>query len=162
MLATVGLASCAEPEATSPTVAVTDVHLMEVGFPKQLLAGTLCVTNSNGIALDTRRVTTTLDVAGSELLSGANDAPVHLAPRSSTLVPFSVSTTVENLGPQLLAVSPSGEIAYRLHGTVAIDQLGGIALPYGKSGRLAALTFGLQAATSFYDADPTPNACSDR
>lgn len=144
----------------SPTVAVADVHLTEVRFPDQLLAVTLCVTNPNGTALDSRHVTAILDVAGSEFLSGATDVPIRLAPHSSTLVPFTVSTAVATLGPQLLAVGRSGEIAYRLHGTVAIDELGKLALPYDKSGRLDALTFGLQAAARFYDAQSSPTACA--
>jgi len=57
------------------------------------------------------------------------------------LVPFTVVSTVRNLGPQLLGVISTGALDYRLHGTVTLDTLG-ITVPFSRGGRLDLLTAG--------------------
>ena len=148
---------CAVLTATPPTVDVMAVQLTGIGPLEQRLAVTLCVTNPNRTELAFSRVTTALDVAGSPLAEGVSDVAVRLPPLSSTAVPFTVVTTVRNLGPQLGAIFRSGQVAYRLHGTVSLQ--GGLALtlPYSRSGRLDPLANGLDLAMSA--TDPAPSRC---
>lgn len=89
------------------------VRLVEVGLTDQPLAVTLCVTNPNDNEIAfRRRVTVDFDVSGAPLAAGASDLAIQLPPRASTTVPFTVVTTVQNLGPQLLGM----ELAVRKAG----------------------------------------------
>ena len=133
---------CTLLTATPPRVQVQSVALRGIGLLEQSLAVTLCVSNPNDAALAFRHVTTMLDVAGSPLATGESVLAVRLPPHAATTVPFAVTTTVANLGPQLLAVLQSGSLAYRIHGTVQLDGALPVTLPYGRAGRLDAATIG--------------------
>ena len=110
-------AGCTLLTATPPRVAVRLVELRSVGLLTQQLAVELCVNNPNSASLDFRGVTAAVDAEGSALAEGTSEAAVLLPPRSSTLVPFQVVTTVRNLGPQLLGVLRTGSVDYRIHET---------------------------------------------
>jgi len=131
---------CALATATPPQVEVADVQLRGVGLLDQTLGVTLCVTNPNNSELAFRRIQVAVDAAGSPLAEGSSEAPVRLPPRSSTLVRFTVVSTVRNLVPQLFGVLSTGAVEYRLHGSITLETLG-ITVPFSRSGR-----FGLLAA----------------
>lgn len=133
---------CTLLTATPPSVEVQRVELRGVGLLDQMLGVALCVTNPNDAALDFRRVTVAVDVAGAPLAESASDTAVRLPPHSSTVVPFTVVTTVRNLGPQLLGVLRTGGIDYRLHGTVQLTGALALTLPFSRSGRLDVLSAG--------------------
>ena len=57
------------------------------------------------------------------------------------LVPFTVVSTVRNLGPQVLGVIRTGSLDYRLRGSITLDTLG-ITVPFSRGGRLNLLTSG--------------------
>ena len=145
-LLTLAVAGCALATATPPSVDVMDVRLVGLGLTEQRLAVTLCVTNPNKIDLNFRRVTADLDVSGQPLATGASDLAVRLPPLSSTPVPFTVVTTVQNLGPQLLGILNTGSVDYRVHGFVSLEGALGITLPYSRSGRLDPVADGLRLA----------------
>jgi len=128
---------CALATATPPQVEVAAIELRGIGLLDQTLGVTLCVTNPNASAFAFRRIQVAVDTAGSPLAEGTSEAPVRLLPQSSTLVPFTVVSTVRNLGPQLLGALSTGAIEYRVHGSVTLDTLG-ITLPFSRSGLLAA------------------------
>ncbi len=153
-------AGCALATATPPSVDVADVRVLGLGLLQQRLAVTLCVTNPNPQALDFRRVTANLDVSGAPLAAGVSDLAVRLPPTSSTLVPFTVVTTTENVGPQLLGVLQTGTVDYRVHGSVSLDGALGITLPYSRSGRLDAIAGGLRLADQMADPAPAASACA--
>lgn len=132
---------CALATATPPQVEVAAVQLRGVGLLDQTLGVTLCVTNPNTSALAFRRIQVAVDAAGSPLADGASEVPVRLPPHSSVLVPFTVVSTVRNLGPQLLRVLGTGAVEYRVHGSISLDTLG-ITVPFSRSGRLGLLTAG--------------------
>ena len=134
-------AGCALGMATPPRVEVASVRLRAAGLLDQALAVTLCVTNPNASELSFRRVAVGVDAEGSPLAEGVSDTAVRVPPGSSVLVPFTVVSTVRNLGPQLLSVVGTGALDYRLHGTVTLDTLG-ITVPFSRSGRLDLLTAG--------------------
>ena len=152
-----GLAACALATGAPPTVDVLAVRLTGIGLPDQQLALTLCVTNPNAGALVFQRVTADLEVSGLPLATAASEAPVRLPGRSSSVVPFGMTATVQSLGPQLLAIVRSGGIDYRVHGTVTLQGMLGLELPYSRSGRLDLLTGGLALASAVND--PTPSRC---
>ena len=118
---------------------------------------TLCVSNPNPNELAFRRVTADLDVSGAPLAEGASDLEVRLPGMASAVVPFTVVTTVRNLGPQILSVLANGSLVYRIHGSVTLQGAFGITLPYSRSGRLDPLAagFGLASAAS----EPSPSSC---
>lgn len=151
------LAACTLATGAPPTVDVLAVRLTGVGLPDQQLALTLCVSNPNAGPLVFQRVTADLDVAGLPLATAASGAPVRLPGRSSSVVPFDMTATVQSLGPQLLAIMRSGAIDYRVHGTVALQGMLGLELPYSRSGHLDLLTGGLALASAVND--PTPSRC---
>lgn len=57
------------------------------------------------------------------------EAPVRPPPQSSVLVPFTVASTMRNLGPQLFGVLGTGAVEHRVHGSITLDTLG-IAVPF--------------------------------
>lgn len=128
------LAGCSLPAA--PTADVMDVQLTGIGLTEQRLAVTLCVTNPNPDALLFRQVTVNLNLADAPLATGVSDAPIQLAPLSSTRVPLTVMTTVRNLGGQLIEVFRARGVGYRVYGSVGLDGALGIRIPYSRSGRL--------------------------
>ncbi len=132
---------CALATATPPQVEVVAVRLRDVGLLDQTLDVTLCVTNPNASELAFRRIRVAVDTAGSPLAEGTSEAPVRLPPRSSILVPFTVVSTVRNLGSQLLGILGTGAVEYRVHGSIVLDTLG-FAVPFSRSGRLGLLTTG--------------------
>ena len=134
---------CALVTATPPQVEVASVQLRGAGLLDQSLAVTLCVTNPNTSELSFRRIAVGVDAEGSLLAEGISNTAVRLPPTSSVLVPFTVVSTVRNLGLQLLGVLSTGALDYRLHGTITLDTLG-ITLPFSRSGRLGLLTAGQQ------------------
>jgi LEA14-like dessication related protein len=136
-------AGCVLLTATPPEVEVAAVELRGAALLEQSLGVMLCVTNPNRDTLAFRRIRVALDASGAPLLEGESDAPVVLPPLSSTLVPFTVVSTVRNLGPQLLGVVRTGALDYRLRGSVTLDSAG-IAVPFSRSGRLGLLEAGQQ------------------
>ncbi len=133
---------CAVVTATPPQVEVQQVELHEVGLLDLTLGVVLCVTNPNGSELDFRRVTVALDLAGAPLGAGVSATPVRLPPRSSTLVPFEVAATADNLGQQLMRVLRSDGVDYRMHGGVQLDGALAITLPFSHAGRFNPLDAG--------------------
>lgn len=158
LAAAAALAGCALATATPPSVDVLDVRLTGLGLTEQQLAVTLCVTNPNTSELAFRRVSADFDVSGSPLAAGVSDLAVRLPPLSSTVVPFTVVTTVQNLGPQLLGVFRTGSVDYRVHGMVTLQGSFGLTLPYSRSGHLDPLAAGLSLAASA--SDPAPSRCA--
>ena len=154
----VGISGCALMNDTPPSVDVTDIRLIGLGLTEQRLAMTLCVTNPNINQIAFRRVTADLDVSGAPLATGASDLSVVLPPRSSTAVPFTVVTTVRNIGPQLLGVFRTGSVDSRVHGTVTFQGALGLTLPYSRSGGLDPLAGGLDLANAA--GDSMPSRCS--
>ena len=139
---------CTLLTANPPQVEVQQVELRGGGLLDQALAVSLCVTNPNDAELAFRRVAVAVDVSGAPLANSASDYDVRLPPRSSTLVPFAVTTTVRNLGPQLLGIVQTGAVEYRMHGTVQLDGAVALILPFSRSGRLdVATAAGLLADT---------------
>lgn len=134
-------AGCALATATPPQVEVATVELRGVGLLDQTLGVTLCVTNPNTSELAFRRIQVAVDAAGSPLAEGVSGTPVRLPPQSSVLVPFTVVSTVRNLGPQLINVLSTGSVDYRVHGSITLDTLG-ISVPFSRSGRLGVLKAG--------------------
>ena len=153
-----GLSACALATDAPPTVDVLSVRLIGLGLIEQQIETTLCVTNPNANEIAFRRVAVSLDLSGLPLASGTSDLPVRLPPASSTAVPFTGLTTLRNIGPQVLGILQSGSLAYRIHGTVSLDGVLGLTLPFVRSGRLNLLDGGLTLASSATEA--TPSRCS--
>lgn len=142
------VSGCALLTAVPPQVEVVQVELRSASLLDQSLAVALCVTNPNDTALNFRRVRMMADVSGAPLADTEREVPVRLPPRSSTLVPFAVTTTFRNLGPQLLGIVRTGAAEYRMHGTVQLDGAVAPTLPFSRSGCLdAAMAGGLLAGT---------------
>lgn len=136
------LATACALAVAAPEVEVAGVELRGLGLLDQALGVALCVSNPNDAELSFRRITVAVDVAGAPLAEGVSEAPVRLPPRSSTLVPFAVATTVRNFGPQLLGVVRSGGVDYRLRGRVQLDGALAVTLPFSRAGRLDLLAAG--------------------
>jgi len=136
---------------------VAAVQLRGVGLLDQTLGVTLCVTNPSASELAFRRIQVTLDAAGRPLAEGVSEAPVRLPPQSSVLVPFTVVSTIRNLGPQLLGVLRTGAVDYRLHGSITLDTLG-ITLPFSRGGQFRLLAAGQELLADA--ATPTTLRCA--
>ncbi len=150
-------AACAAANITPPQVAVDDVRLIGIGVEQSRFAVSLCVTNPNPSALSFRHVTSTIDVAGSPLASGASDEAVVLPAMASTEVPFTFAVTPDHLDNQVMSILRSGQIQYRVHGTVTIAGLLGIPIPYSRAGQMDLLSTGLQLAAT--DRTVVSSAC---
>ena len=152
------VASCALASADSPKVEVVEAELLGIGLLEQRFAVALCVTNPNASDLAFRRVRVALDLAGADLAESESQVAVRLPARSSTLVPFAVTTTIRNLGPQLLSVVRTGSLDYRMHGTVQLAGALPLSLPFSRSGHLSLVSAGRDLLADA--AAPTGNACS--
>ena len=142
LLAPAAVGSCALMTAAPPQVEIRDVRLSGLGVLDQTLAVTLCVTNPNATELDFRSVAVKLDLGGTDFADGASQNPIPLAPHSSREWPFTVATTIRNLGPQLLGILQTGQIDYRLHGTVQLAGGFAMTVPFSRTGRLGLLDAG--------------------
>ena len=140
------LAGCALATATPPDVEVAAVELQGVSLFDQALRVTLCVTNPNPTELSFRRIRVAVDAAGAPLAAGVSEEPVRVAPQSSVLVPFTVVSTVRNLGPQVLGIVRTGALDYRLRGSITLDTLS-ITVPFSRSGRLGLVEAGYDLLT---------------
>jgi len=149
---------CALVSATPPSVDVVSVRMVGIGLTDQQLSVMLCVTNPNDSEIAFRRVTANLDVLGAPFAAGESDVAVQLPPLSSTAVPFTVVTTIQNLEPQLMGLFRTGRIGYRVHGTVTFRGALGITLPYSRGGELNALSTGQGLASAA--SDLTPSRCT--
>lgn len=136
------VSGCTLATATSLEVKVAAVELRRLGLLDQTLAVALCVSNPDDAAVSFRRVAVAFEIAGAPLAEGTSEAPVQLPPRSSVLVPFTVTTTVRNLGSQVLDVLSSGGVEYRIRGRVQFDGGLAITLPFSRSGRLDLIAVG--------------------
>ena len=155
----VAVSGCALASDAPPSVEVMAVRLVGIGLTEQQLAVTLCVTNPNTSEIAFRRVTAGLEVSGAPLADGFSDVAVRLRPSASTVVPFTVVTTVRNLEPpQLLGIVRGGSLDYRIHGTVSLQGAFGLTLPYSRSGRFDPLVNGLSLAST--PSDPMPSRCA--
>lgn len=141
-LATLVVPGCALISTVPPTISVLDVQLTGVSLFDQQLATTLCVTNPNPTALSFRRITVEADTSGLPLVGGMSDNAVFLPPNASTVVPFTVTSTVRNLGGQLLGTVRSGSLEYRVHGSIVFDGPFGLTIPFSRSGRVDPLAGG--------------------
>ena len=156
ILVAVGLGGCAIITSTPPTVGVLNVQLTALGITEQRIATTLCVTNPNPNTLSFKHVSVALDISGQPFGMGATDLPVVLPPQSSVAVPFTVVTTVQNLGPQFLGTLQNGSIGYRVHGAVTLQGSLGLVLPFSGSGQINPLTSGIALVASAIDPAVTP------
>ena len=93
------VAGCSLANSTPPEVDVLDVRLTGIGLTEQRLSTTLCVTNPNANEIAFRGIAVALDVSGALLAAGNSDTAVRLPALSSTAVPFTVVTTIRNVGP---------------------------------------------------------------
>lgn len=159
LLAATSLAGCTLITSAPPTVGLLDVQLTGLGLTEQRIATTLCVTNPNPNALSFKRVSVALDISGQPFAAGATDLPVILPPRSSIVVPFTVVTTMQNLGSQLLGVLRSG-VEYQVHGTVALQGGLGLVLPFSHSGRVDPLSGSIVLADAALN--PATSPCMTR
>ena len=153
-----GLSACGLATGISPTVEVMGVRSVGIELTEQQLETTLCITNPNPNRIGFRSVTADLDVSGAPLASGTSATAVDLPPASSTVVSFTVRTTVRNVGPQLLAILREGSLDYQIHGTVSLNGALGLTLPFARSGRLDLLEGGLALASNAVST--APNHCS--
>lgn len=128
-------AGCALITATPPQVEVAAVELRGASLFEQAVGVTVCVTNPNTSELVFRQVRVALDASGRSLLEGVSDTTVRLPPGASVLVPFTVVSTIRNIGPQLLGMARTGSLDYRLRGSITLDTLG-ITVPFSRSGQL--------------------------
>lgn len=160
VLAPTSLAGCTLITSTPPTVGVLDVQLTGLGVTEQRVSTTLWVTNPNSNALLFKRVSVALDVSGEPFAAGTSDLPVILPPQSLVAIPFTVATTVQNLGSQLLGVLRSGSVDHRVHGTVTLQGGLGLVLPFSRSGRVDPLTGSIALADAALD--PATSPCMER
>ena len=152
------LGSCTLITVAPPQVEIRNVQLSGLGVLDQTLAVTLCVTNPNASELDFRGVAVKLDLGGTNLADGASNNPIRLPPHSSSEVPFTVVTTIRNLGPQLLGILQTGRIDYRLHGTVQLAGGFAMTVPFSRTGRLGLLDAGQGILADA--ADPAQTRCA--
>lgn len=151
------VAGCALAVADPPKVEVVSVELQSLGLLDQTFNVALCITNPNSSELAFRLVRLAVDLAGTPLANSESEAPVRLSPQSSTLVPFAVATTIRNLGPQLLGVVRTGNLEYRMHGTVQLAGPLGLSLPFSRNGQLGLISAGRDLLAD--TAAPAGNAC---
>ena len=131
---------CALATADPPRVTVASVQLRGAGLLEQDFEVGLCAFNPNAQKLVLRRINVGIDVAGTPLADGVSETEVRLPPHQSVLVPFAVTTTIRNIGPQLATILANGAVPYRLHGTVQLTGFPGFTVPFSRDGRLDLLT----------------------
>ena len=104
---------------------------------------TLCVTNPNLDALVFRRVTVTLDRAGMKLATGSSVATILVPALSSTRMKLAVLAVGRDV-----ARFDVREVNYRVDGSVALDRVFGLNIPYRHAGHLDAVPMATDGMSS--------------
>jgi len=135
------LSACAGTESTlPPTVQIADVRLGSAGLLSQELLIDLRISNPNDFVIPLRGMTFELDINGQHFASGLGYAAVDIPRLGYASVPVQGNTDVLAIIRQIMALSDSDRLSYRLHGRAYIGGLGGNqAVPYERSGELSPL-----------------------
>lgn len=140
-LLTLVLAGCAL-FYRDPTVTIADVRVLSLGFNGGTAEVILEVENPNRFDLEVRGFEYRLEVRDgperwTELAEGASEERVRLQKRSTDEVALTIPFRFQGVGSALRSWLSTGEIGYRMQGTVrARGPTGEVSLPFRSQGTL--------------------------
>ena len=123
-----------------PTVTVLQGRLVGAGLLDQQLQMVLCISNPNDREIALSHVSFQIQLEDDVMAKGKSEAPLLLPPRGSIPVPFTVDTTLRNLGSPLEAIVTRGSVDYVVSGSVVLRDFSLIGIPYSIHGHVMAAT----------------------
>lgn len=141
-----------------PTVEVLQGQIISGGLLDQQLQLMLCVTNPNNREIALKRVTFAFSLSGDIVATGASEAPLDLPPQRSVRVPFSVETSMHDLGAPISSLFRHGTLDWMISGHLVLQDFTLVGIPYSVHGRITAATAAGQLF-SLATASPTTSPC---
>lgn len=141
VLFTLVLAGCAL-FYRDPTVTIADVRVLSLGFTGGTAEVVLEVENPNRFDLEVRGFDYRLEIregpeSWTELAQGVSEERVRLQKRSTDQVALTIPFRFQGVGSALRSWLQTGEIGYRMQGTVrARGPTGEVSLPFRSQGTL--------------------------
>ena len=126
-LATAMLSGCAsslENLLKSPTVELTEVELVGLGFSSQTFLLSFDVANPNGFALPIKAVSYGVKLNGQSFASGETASAFSVPANGTSQFGISVDLDLLQTAPKLLTIvrqSVREDVAYELDGELALD-----------------------------------------
>jgi len=142
LLACVGLgvASCvATPRSlVAPDVQLVGLSLLGVSADSQRFRVDLAVTNPNEVTIPIERLSFSVRLAGSGVMSGRSLSPFELASGESTTLQLEVTTNLVSSVSRLLALlqGPADSIQYDLDGLVTLSRGLNPTFPFSRRGEV--------------------------
>lgn len=119
-----GCASSLENLLESPTVELTEVELVGLGFSSQTFLLSFDVTNPNGVALPIKSVSYGVKLNGQSFASGKTASAFSVPANGASQFGISVDLDLLQTAPKLLTIvrqSVREDVAYELDGELALD-----------------------------------------
>jgi len=125
-------------ELVAPEVRLVGLTLLEAAADSQRFRVDLAVTNPNEVTIPIERLSFSLRLAGSGVMSGRSLQPFELASGDSTTLQLEVTTDLVSSVPRLLSLlqGPAGAIQYDLDGLVTVSRGFRPTLPFSRRGEV--------------------------
>lgn len=135
-----GVASCvATPRSlVAPDVQLVGLSLLGVSADSQRFRVDLAVTNPNEVTIPIERLSFSVRLAGSGVMSGRSLSPFELASGESTTLQLEVTTNLVSSVSRLLALlqGPADSIQYDLDGLVTLSRGLNPTFPFSRRGEV--------------------------
>lgn len=135
------LAGCATvDDAKPPSIQLSNLRLGAGGLLNQELLIEIRIGNPNDFDLPLTGLTFQLDVNGQPFADGLSNAAVTVPRLGYATVPVTGQTNILSIFRQLMFLSQTDRITYRLHGNAYVGRLGvNRSVPYERKGELSLL-----------------------
>ncbi|HEX6993308.1 MAG TPA: LEA type 2 family protein [Gammaproteobacteria bacterium] len=141
LLACIGLApaACVSPrELVAPEVQLVGLSLLGATAEAQRFRVDLAVSNPNEVTIPIERLSFSVRLAGSGVMSGRSLSPFELASGASTTLQLEVTTNLVSSVSRLLALlqGPADAIQYDLDGLVTLSRGLNPTFPFSRRGEV--------------------------
>ena len=119
-----GCATSVQDLIKTPTVELSAVQVVGLGFNSQTFLLSFDISNPNGVALPVRSVDYALKLDGHRFASGETPSEFTVPAHGATQFAISVDLDLLKTAPQLLSIvrqSARREVGYELDGRLAVD-----------------------------------------
>jgi LEA14-like dessication related protein len=124
------------PGIEAPSVRVIGLAPLESGALEQRFRVDLRVINPNGFDLDTNGVDFQLDINGARFARGVANIDTVIPARGDAVLPVTVSTSLFEIGRQVLAATRSESLTYEIRGKLSRRGAMVPSLPFSHSGSI--------------------------
>ena len=122
----------------APEVQLVGLSLLDTSVASQRFRVDLAVTNPNAVTIPVERLSFSVRLAGSGVMSGRSTAPFELASGASTTLQLEVTTNLVSSLSRLVSLlqGPSDAIPYDLDGLVTLSRGLNPTFPFSRRGEV--------------------------